>query len=411
MKCKFCNTTISDATFDLGKTAISNALIVESNLNSVEETFPLILYTCPKCFLVQIENQVSNDRIFNDEYVYFSSLSKFWLQHAKKFCEDIKDYLNLDSKSFVIEIASNDGYLLKNFVEVGINCLGIEPTKSTADNALSIGVPTLIEFFNLDLAKQLKQKNISADLIILNNVLAHAPEINDFVSALKVVLRKEGSITVEFPHLLELIKNNQFDTIYHEHFFYFSLKTLQKIFLRHGLSIYNVEQLDTHGGSLRIYATHEGNSLDISSNKKSVEKIIKIEINHGINKINYYSQLENNAYRIKLNALKYLVSKKILNKSIAAFGAAAKGNTFLNYCGIKKDIIDFVVDETPYKIGKYLPQSRIPIVPFEVLKKEKPDVIVILPWNHKEEILAKLEFTKSWDAEIVTFIPKLKRYK
>ena len=410
MRCKFCNTAISDATFDLGNTAISNALIEEANLNSVEETFPLILYTCSKCFLVQIEEQVTNNRIFTEKYVYFSSLSKFWLEHAKKFCEDIKNYLSLDSKSFVIEIASNDGYLLRNFVEVGINCLGIEPTKSTADTALSNGVPTLIEFFNLDLAKQLKQKNISADLIILNNVLAHVPEINDFVGALKVVLKKEGTITVEFPHLLELIKNNQFDTIYHEHFFYFSLKTLQKIFIRQRLSIYNVEQLDTHGGSLRIYATHEGNSLDISSHKKSVEKIIKVEINHGINKINFYSQLGNNAYRLKLNALKYLVAKKILNKSIVAFGAAAKGNTFLNYCGIKKDIIDFVVDETPYKIGKYLPQSKIPILPFEMLKKVKPDVIVILPWNHKEEILAKLEFTKSWNAEIVTFIPELKCY-
>ena len=410
MRCKFCNTAISDATFDLGNTAISNALIEEANLNSVEETFPLILYTCSKCFLVQIEEQVANNRIFTEEYVYFSSLSKFWLEHAKKFCEDIKNYLSLDSKSFVIEIASNDGYLLRNFVEVGINCLGIEPTKSTADTALSNGVPTLIEFFNLDLAKQLKQKNISADLIILNNVLAHVPEINDFVGALKVVLKKEGTITVEFPHLLELIKNNQFDTIYHEHYFYFSLKTLQNIFIRHKLSIYNVEQLDTHGGSLRIYATHEGNSLDISSHKKSVEKIIKVEINHGINKINFYSQLGNNAYRLKLNALKYLVAKKILNKSIVAFGAAAKGNTFLNYCGIKKDIIDFVVDETPYKIGKYLPQSKIPILPFEMLKKVKPDVIVILPWNHKEEILAKLEFTKSWNAEIVTFIPELKCY-
>ncbi|SVB58081.1 uncharacterized protein METZ01_LOCUS210935 [marine metagenome] len=410
MRCKFCNTEITDATFDLGSTAISNALIKEANLNSVEETFPLILYTCSKCFLVQIEEQVASNRIFTEEYVYFSSLSKFWLEHAKKFCEDIKNYLSLDSKSFVIEIASNDGYLLRNFVEVGINCLGIEPTKSTADTALSNGVPTLIEFFNLDLAKQLKQKNISADLIILNNVLAHVPEINDFVGALKVVLKKEGTITVEFPHLLELIKNNQFDTIYHEHFFYFSLKTLQKIFISHRLSIYNVEQLDTHGGSLRIYATHEGNSLDISSHKKSVEKIIKVEINHGINKINFYSQLGNNAYRLKLNALKYLVDKKILNKSIVAFGAAAKGNTFLNYCGIKKDIIDFVVDETPYKIGKYLPQSKIPILPFEMLKKVKPDVIVILPWNHKEEILAKLEFTKSWNAEIVTFIPELKCY-
>jgi SAM-dependent methyltransferase len=410
MRCKFCNEAISQITFDLGNAAISNALIQEANLHSLEETFPLILYTCPQCFLVQVEEQVPSNRIFNDEYVYFSSLSKFWLQHAKSFCENIKSYLNLDSESFVLEIASNDGYLLRNFVDQGINCLGIEPTKSTADVALSKGVPTLIEFFNLDLARRLTKTEISADLIILNNVLAHVPEINDFISGLKVVLKEEGTITVEFPHLIELIKNNQFDTIYHEHFFYFSLNTLKEIFIKHKLSIYNVETLNTHGGSLRIYATHKGNRLDINSNKESVEKIIKLEVNAGVNKLNFYSNLGNHAYDIKLNALKYLVSQKLLNKNIAAFGAAAKGNTFLNYCGIKKDIIDFVVDETPYKIGKYLPQSKIPILPFEELEKRKPDIIVILPWNHKEEILAKLEFTKLWNAEIITFIPKLQRY-
>jgi SAM-dependent methyltransferase len=410
MKCKFCSTKIKDSTFDLGSTAISNALIEKENLDSIEEIVPLILYTCPNCFLVQIENQVSSGKIFNENYVYFSSLSKFWLDHAQKFCEDIKNYLNLDSNSFVIEIASNDGYLLTNFVKAGISCLGIEPTQSTADSALSKGVPTLVEFFNLDLAAILKEQETFGDLIILNNVLAHVPEINDFVSALKVVLKKEGTITVEFPHLLELINNNQFDTIYHEHYFYFSLLSLKKIFKSHGLSIYNVEQLETHGGSLRIYATHVGNNLDVASNKKSVDRISDLETNQGMNKLSFYSQLGNNAYSIKLNALSYLVENKILKKSIVAFGAAAKGNTFLNYCGIKKDMIDFVVDETPYKIGKYLPQSQIPILPFEMLQKVKPDIIVILPWNHKEEILAKLEFTKSWNAEIVTFIPELKSY-
>jgi SAM-dependent methyltransferase len=410
MRCKFCDSLISDCTFDLGNTAISNELIHESKLHSVEETFPLLLYTCKECFLVQVEEQVPSDRIFNEEYVYFSSLSKFWLQHVKRFCKDITDYLNLDSKSFVIEIASNDGYLLRNFVKSGINCLGIEPTKSTADIALSNGVPTLVEFFNSDLARKLEQQQIFADLLILNNVLAHVPEINDFVGALKIVLKEEGTITIEFPHVLELIKNNEFDTIYHEHYFYFSLNTIKKIFLKHGLSIYRVEELNTHGGSLRVYATHQGNSLDINSHKNSVEKILKVEIDHGINKLNFYSNLRNNAHKIKLDALKYLVSNKILNKRIAAFGAAAKGNTFLNYCGIKKDIIDFVVDETPHKIGKYLPQSKIPIVAFEALKKERPDIIVILPWNHREEILNKLKFTKSWNAEIVTFIPNLKCY-
>ncbi len=410
MRCKFCDSLISDCTFDLGNTAISNELIHESNLHSMEEIFPLMLYTCKECFLVQVEEQVPSDRIFNEEYVYFSSLSNFWLQHAKRFCKYITDYLSLDSKSLVIEIASNDGYLLRNFVKFGINCLGIEPTKSTADIALSNGVPTLVEFFNSDLARKLEEQQIFADLLILNNVLAHVPEINDFVGALKIVLKDEGTITIEFPHVLELIKNNEFDTIYHEHYFYFSLNTVKKIFLKHGLSIYHAEELNTHGGSLRVYATHQGNSLDINSHKNSVEKILNIEIDHGINKLNFYSNLRSNAHKIKLDALKYLVSNKILNKRIAAFGAAAKGNTFLNYCGIKKDIIDFVVDETPNKIGKYLPQSKIPIVSFEELKKERPDIIVILPWNHKEEILNKLKFTKSWNAEIVTFIPNLKCY-
>ena len=360
MRCKFCDSLISDCTFDLGNTAISNELIHESNLHSMEEIFPLMLYTCKECFLVQVEEQVPSDRIFNEEYVYFSSLSNFWLQHAKRFCKYITDYLSLDSKSLVIEIASNDGYLLRNFVKFGINCLGIEPTKSTADIALSNGVPTLVEFFNSDLARKLEEQQIFADLLILNNVLAHVPEINDFVGALKIVLKDEGTITIEFPHVLELIKNNEFDTIYHEHYFYFSINTLKKIFLKNGLSIYRVEQLNTHGGSLRVYATHQGNSLDINSHKNSVEKILNIEIDHGINKLNFYSNLRSNAHKIKLDALKYLVSNKILNKRIVAFGAAAKGNTFLNYCGIKKDIIDFVVDETPHKIGKYLPQSKIP---------------------------------------------------
>ena len=410
MKCKFCTTKIIDKTCDLGSTAISNALIEKENLNSVEEIIPLILYTCPKCFLVQIETQVSSHKIFNEKYVYFSSLSTFWLEHAKKFCKEIQNNLNLDSNSFVLEIASNDGYLLKNFVEDGINCLGIEPSQSTADVALSNGVPTLVEFFNLDLALKLKEQGKFGDLIVLNNVLAHVPEINDFVAALKIVLKGEGTISVEFPHLLQLINNNHFDTIYHEHYFYFSLISLKKIFKSHGLSIYNVDQLDTHGGSLRIYATHEGNNLDTTSDKNSVVKITKLETNQGVNKLSFYSQLSINAYSIKLNALNYLINKKILKKSIVAFGAAAKGNTFLNYCGIKKDMIDFVVDDTPYKIGKYLPQSQIPIVPFEMLQKVKPDIIVILPWNHKEEILAKLKFTKSWNAEIVTFIPELKTY-
>jgi len=407
MKCKFCDTGIENITFDLGNTSLSNDLILQKNLYVMERIYPLVLYTCPKCFLVQIEEQVGGVEIFNDEYVYFSSASSYWLSHARKYCNEIIEKLTLSQNSHVIEIASNDGYLLKNFVDKKINCLGIEPTKSTADEAISKGIPTLIEFFNTSLAKKLVDEDKQADLIIANNVLAHVPTINDFILAFKILLKNEGTITIEFPHLLSLVEQNEFDTIYHEHFFYFSLFTLKLIFEKHELSIYNVDELETHGGSLRIYVTHQNNYLDKHYNKENVSKILKKEIAHNMNSVDYYSSIKENAFKIKMEALDYLIKQKRKGKTIIAFGAAAKGNTFLNYSGIKSDIIDFVVDETPYKIGKYMPQSKIPISSFDQIDKIRPDIIVILPWNHKEEIIKKLEFTKSWDAKIVTFIPKL----
>lgn len=407
MKCKFCDTEIKDITFDLGNTAVANDLILPENLSASEKIYPLVLYTCPNCFLVQIEEQLNGGEIFSDEYVYFSSTSAYWLDHAKKYCEKITKQLNLDDNSFVVEIASNDGYLLQNFVNNNIKCLGIEPTQSTADEAIRKGVPTLVNFFDSILSQKLVDEDKKADLIIANNVLAHVPTINDFISSFKKLLKPEGTITIEFPHLLSLVEHNEFDTIYHEHFFYFSLYTLNIIFNKHDLSIYDVEELETHGGSLRIYITHKGNILDKKSNKKNVQRVVDKELKQQMNTLEYYSVLKENAFRIKLESLEFLVKQKKEKKKIIAFGAAAKGNTFLNYSGIKNDIIDFVVDETPYKIGKYMPQSKIPIYPFEEIIKSKPDIIIILPWNHKKEILKKLEFTKDWGAQIVTFIPKL----
>ena len=410
MNCKFCETKIGEHVFDLGNTAISNALIKKENFHSQETLYPLILYTCPSCFLVQIEEQASSENIFDDEYVYFSSLSSFWLSHAKEFSQKIIAKLDLNKESFVVEVASNDGYLLTNFVSHEIECLGIEPTKSTASEALSKGVPTLVEFFSLKLAKKFSNENRKADLIIANNVLAHVPTINDFIAGFQELLKPDGTITIEFPHVLKMFENNEFDTIYHEHFFYFSIYSLKTILFKHQLSIYDIDELDTHGGSLRVYVTHLGNSIDLNSDKSIVDSILKDEINNGLNTLDYYKKIQVNAFDIKLRFLDYVVSQKSKNKSIIAFGAAAKGNTFLNYCGIKNDIIDFVVDETPYKIGKYLPQSKIPVLPISEIEIRKPNIIIILPWNHTEEILGKLAFTKSWNAEIVSFIPEFRSF-
>jgi SAM-dependent methyltransferase len=407
MNCKFCNTSIMDITFDLGSSPASNSLVSKEFYLEKENTYPLVLYTCPKCFLVQIDVQLSGAEIFNNNYVYFSSMSSYWVSHAKNYSKEIINKLQLDSASFVVEIASNDGYLLKNFVQRGISCLGIEPAKGTAAAAQLVGVPTLVEFFNLELAEKLCAEDKQADLIIANNVLAHVPSINDFILAFKKLLKIEGTVTIEFPHVLSMVEQKEFDTIYHEHFFYFSLFTLKHIFSEHGLSIYDVDQLQTHGGSLRIYATHKGNFLDKKSIKKNVSSLIEKELKHKINSIEFYSRLKKDAQNIKLKALEYLKKEKSMGSKIIAFGAAAKGNTFLNFSGISSDIIDFVVDETPYKIGKFMPQSKIPIYSFEKIVQEKPNLIVILPWNHKKEIVEKLLFTKQWNAKLVVFIPEL----
>jgi len=409
MKCKFCTTIVNEPTFDIGNTAVSNDLITEDRLNSPEKTYPLIFYVCPQCLLAQTEQYNEGHEIFSDDYVYFSSCSSYWLKHAKQYVEDITTRLNLGKSSFVLEIASNDGYLLTNFVEKNIKCLGVEPTRSTAQEAIKKDVPTIVDFFNLELASKLEKEGSQADLVIANNVLAHVPDINNFVAALKKVLKKDGTITIEFPHLLCMIEKNEFDTIYHEHFFYFSVLALVKIFSKYNLSIYDLDELETHGGSIRVYIAHTNSNIHKNSDKKNLNRILNKELTYGLDSLEYYRKLQHNAFDIKLDSLQYLIKNKLDGKRIIAFGAAAKGNTFLNYCGIKSDIIEAVIDETPNKIGKYLPQSKIPILSFSSIKDLKPDIIVILPWNHKDEIINKLEFTKEWGCEIVVFIPKFEK--
>ncbi|MDR2829541.1 MAG: class I SAM-dependent methyltransferase [Methanobrevibacter sp.] len=403
MKCRHCGKELKYEFIDLFNSPPSNSYLTEEELNKVEVLYPLKIWVCDNCFLVQIDEYKKSDEIFNVDYAYFSSVSSSWLSHCQKYVDMITERLNLDKKSHVVEIASNDGYLLQYFKEKAIPSLGIEPTASTAIVAKEKGINVIEEFFNSKLAKSL----VKSDLILGNNVLAHIPDINDFVKGLKIALKENGTITMEFPHLLNLIKYNQFDTIYHEHFSYLSLLTVKRIFTSQGLKIYDVEELSTHGGSLRIYATHVENDIKIET---AVDELITKEKSFNLNKIEGYKNFEKKCQKIKWDFLDFIVNAKKKNKTVVAYGAAAKGNTFLNYCGIKSDVIDFVVDRSPFKQNKYLPMSHIPIVDEEEIMKNKPDYILILPWNIKDEIINQLDYLKNrrgW-TKFVLAIPKLK---
>jgi len=405
MRCRFCNNELTIEFIDLVNSPPSNEFITKEQLNDTEIFYPLKLYLCDKCLLVQIDEYKKSIEIFHDNYMYYSSFSESWLKHAYDYVEMITNKLNLNSNSYVIEIACNDGYLLQYFKKKNIPCLGIEPSKNTAKIAEAKGIMVLEEYFNEFLAQKLALQNLKADLLIGNNVLAHVPNINDFVKGLKTILKNEGVITMEFPHLLELIENNQFDTIYHEHYSYFSFLTVNKIFKLFDLEIFDVEQIDTHGGSLRIYVK---NKEDFSKKiSKNVENLINLEISKGIKTIEYYKKLQNKANKVKYDFLLFLINQKIADKKVVAYGAAAKGNTLLNYCGIKNDLIKFVVDISPYKQGRFLPGSHIPIVKEEEIKKLKPDFIIILAWNIKSEIINQLKYVKEWNCKFIIPIPKL----
>jgi SAM-dependent methyltransferase len=373
-------------------------------VNHPETYFPLKVFVCEKCWLVQVDEIEKAEAIFNEEYTYYSSFSTSWLAHAKKYTDDMTERFGYDSNSLVVEIASNDGYLLQYFKEKNIPVLGVEPTANTAKVAKEKGIETIVDFFGSRLAED-KLKGI-ADLILGNNVLAHVPDINDFVKGVKYALKSNGVNTFEFPHLCKLIEFNQFDTIYHEHFSYLSLTAVKKIFEAQGLEIFDVEELSTHGGSLRIFTKHkEDNSKKI---EQSVGDILQKEKELGIDTMAYYQNFQNKVDKIKYDFLKFLIEQKKANKKVIGYGAAAKGNTLLNYCGVKgNDLINFVVDASPYKQNKLLPGSRIPVYGKVKIEQYKPDFVIIFPWNLKEEINAQLSYTKEWSAKFVVTIPEL----
>lgn len=406
MECRFCKTELTDVFIDLINSPASNSFLTKEQLNEPEVYFPLKVYTCSKCFLVQIAEYKKSEHIFDDGYVYFSSYSTSWLAHAKRYTEKMTERFKLDQSSQVIEIASNDGYLLQYFHEKKIPVLGIEPTANTAEVARKKGIDSIQEFFGVQLAQKLVSQGKKADLLLGNNVLAHVPDIVDFVGGMKKVLKDDGVITMEFPHLVQLIDNNQFDTIYHEHFSYLSFHTVKQIFESQGLVMFDVEELPTHGGSLRIYAKHaENTSHDITPN---VAKLIEKEKAKGINTMAYYEDFQKKALQVKLGFTRFLSQQKLHEKVIVGYGAAAKGNTLLNYCGTTNDQIDFVVDANPHKQNKWLPGSHIEVVQEDRIKQIKPDFIIILPWNLQEEIVEKLDYVRDWGGKFVVAIPELK---
>jgi SAM-dependent methyltransferase len=406
VNCRFCGETLKHEFVDLVASPPSNAYLTQSDLGRPEFYFPLKLFVCSSCFLVQIDEYEKSEKLFSDSYAYFSSYSTTWLAQCKSYAESIRRRLALGTHSLVIEVASNDGYLLQYFKEVGIPVLGIEPTKSTASAAREKGIETIEAFLTRELAQQTVNRGVAADLLIGNNVLAHVPDINDFVEGLALLLKPQGVLTMEFPHLLRLVEECQFDTIYHEHFSYLSLVFVNKLFDRHGLVIFDVEQLPTHGGSLRVYASHM--DRDKMKNSRSVEEILSLERSHGLTTMEFFEGFQARVNAVKNEFLNFLIEQKGLGKVVIGYGAAAKGNTLLNYCGVKPDLLPFVVDRSPHKQGHYLPGSHIPIVEEDRIRERKPDFIVIFPWNLKQEITQQLAYIRDWGARFVTVIPALR---
>jgi 2-polyprenyl-3-methyl-5-hydroxy-6-metoxy-1,4-benzoquinol methylase len=405
MQCRFCKTELEHVFIDLVNSPASNSFLSEEQLNEPESFYPLKVFTCHKCFLVQVDEYKKSDAIFNSDYVYFSSYSTSWLSHAKRYTEAMINRFGYAASSLVVEVASNDGYLLQYFKEKNVPVLGIEPTGNTAEVAIGKGIETVVDFFGVRLAKELVKKGTKADLLLGNNVLAHVPDIIDFVGGMKILLKDNGVVTMEFPHLMQLVDNNQFDTIYHEHFSYLSFHTVQQIFASQGLTLFDVEEIPTHGGSLRIYGRHEEDTTKPISERVGV--LLQKEYSKGLNGLEYYNNFQQKALRVKVDLLAFLIEQKKAGKKVAAYGAAAKGNTLLNYCGVKADLIDFVVDANPHKQGKWLPASHIPVKMEVYLKEQRPDYVIILPWNLKEEITQQLAYIKDWQGRFVIPIPEL----
>ena len=405
--CRFCGESLRHTFANLGMSPLSNAYLKAEDLNRMEPFYPLHAYVCENCYLVQLLEYQTPEQIFSD-YAYFSSYSQSWLTHAQTYVDLMMDRFAFDSNALVVEIASNDGYLLQYFKAREVPVLGIEPAENVAQVAANKGTPSLVKFFGVQTARELANEEKQADLLIGNNVLAHVPDINDFVAGMKLILKPQGIITMEFPHVLNLIEKQQFDTIYHEHFSYLSLLAVKRIFEKHGLLIFDVEELPTHGGSLRIYAKHSENTHQTISDH--VESLVAKEIEKKLDDVQTYIKASKRVEKIKRSALNFLIQIKNEGKRIAGYGAPAKGNTFLNYCGIGLDFIDYTVDRSPYKQDRFLPGSHIPIYHPDRIAETKPEFVLILPWNLKEEIMAQMDHVHQWGGKFVVFIPDVKVY-
>lgn len=405
--CRFCGMELRRTFVDLGMSPLCESYVSEEQLNQMEPFYPLHVYVCERCFLVQLQEYVSPQAIFT-EYAYFSSYSDSWLKHARDYTGMAIERFGLDHQSHVVEVASNDGYLLQYFVERGIPSLGIEPAANVARVAVEKGIPTLIEFFGSEMARRLAREGKGADLLIGNNVLAQVPDLNDFVQGMKILLKPRGVVTMEFPHLQRLMAENQFDTIYHEHFSYFSFIAAEAIFAAHGLTIFDVDELPTHGGSLRLYACHSEDAT-----KPVSERVIALrarEEEAGFRRIETYESFGEQVKETKRKLLDFLIKAKRTGKSIVGYGAPGKGNTLLNYCGIRTDFVDYTVDRNPYKQGKYLPGTRIPILHPDRIKSTRPDYLLILPWNLRQEIMQQNAFIRAWGGQFIVPIPEVKVY-
>jgi 2-polyprenyl-3-methyl-5-hydroxy-6-metoxy-1,4-benzoquinol methylase len=403
--CRSCGTTLEHSFADLGMSPLANSYVSPDKANAMEPFYPLHAYVCTQCWLVQLQMYETGEHIFSD-YAYFSSFSDSWLAHAKAYTEKMRSRFGLGAGSQVIELASNDGYLLQYFKAAGVPVLGVEPARNVADEAIKKGIPTVVKFFGEQTARELAAQGKTADLLLGNNVLAHVPGLNDFVKGMKIVLKPTGVITMEFPHLQKLVDECQFDTIYHEHFSYFSFITVEQVFAKHGITLFDVEELPTHGGSLRIYGRHS------DDNTKPVgERVVALrerERRLGYAGLELYQSFAQKVMATKRDILEFMIKVKRDCKTVVGYGAPAKGNTLLNYCGVRSDMIDYTVDRSPHKQGHFLPGTRIPIYGPEKIRETKPDYLVILPWNLKDEIMNQMAHIRDWGGRFVVFIPEVK---
>jgi SAM-dependent methyltransferase len=405
MKCRHCRADLSLPFIDLGTAPPSNAYLTAAQLNEPEKWYPLRVFTCTKCWLVQTQDYAHHGELFSSDYAYFSSFSDSWLRHASAYVDTMRRRFGLDASSRVVEVAANDGYLLQFAQRAGLACLGIEPTASTAQAARAKGIEIREEFFGVDCAERLRADGWAADLMVANNVLAHVPDINDFVAGFALALKPTGVATFEFPHLMRLVADCQFDTIYHEHFSYLSLTAVTRVFGHNGLALFDVEELPTHGGSLRVYARRLDTERHIDSGR--VAAMLEREASAGVASAAYYADFQLRANRVKDDFVSFLIDAKRRGKTVMAYGAAAKGNTLINFAGVRPDLLPCAADRSPAKQGKYMPGSRIPIVPEEHLRRERPDHVFILPWNLRDEIVQQLDYIRAWGGRFVTAVPRL----